>query len=196
MKIGTEDKKKLILAGSFGVLALGSVIYTLSGSFGGSDSPAPVPVVTVSPRTAGPAATVTGRIAPSKLDPTLHPEAMLLTESLVYAGNGRNIFLAGSVPAEAAVKIPKPVASPRYVAAQQGPVGPPPPPPIDLRFFGTAVGHDGTWRAFLLHGEDVFVAAPGDVVDRRYKVGAITLLNVEITDLTNNNTQRLPMSMQ
>jgi hypothetical protein len=196
MKLGAEDKKKLMIAGPLGVLALGSAIYTLSGLFGGSDSPAPAPVATVSTRAAGPAATATARITPSKLDPTLHPEEMLLTESLVYTGNGRNIFLAGSVPAEAAVKIPKPVASPRYAAPPPGPVGPPPPPPIELRFFGTALGHDGTWRAFLLHGEDVFVAAPGEVVNRRYKVGAITALSVEITDLTNNNTQRLPMSMQ
>jgi hypothetical protein len=200
-KIGTEDKGKLIFAGVFGVLAIAMLIYTLRDSFGGSDSPAPAaPLVTsgrpVATNTVSPAATATARITPSKLDPTLHPEGMLLTESLVYAGNGRNIFLAGSMPTEAAAAIPKAIASPRFVAAAPIVTGPPPPPPIDLRFFGTATRKDGTRQAFLLHGEDVFVAGTGEVVSRRYKIGAISLTAVEVTDMTNNNTQRLPMSLQ
>jgi hypothetical protein len=200
MTVGTEDKKKLIFAGAVGVLALGYLVYTFSGSFGGSDSPAPTaPVVTtsqpVATNTVSPAATATARITPSKLDPTLHPESMLLTESLIYAGNGRNIFLAGSMPAEAVAAIPKPIASPRFVPPPVA-QGPPPPSPIDLRFFGTATRKDGSRQAFLLHGEDVFVAGTGEVVSRRYKIGAISATSVEVTDLTNNNTQRLPMSMQ
>jgi hypothetical protein len=202
MKVGTEDKTKLILASVFGVLALCYSIYTLSGSFGGSDAPAPAaPVVTagrpVATNTVSPSAMATARITPSRLDPTLHPEGMLLTESLVYSGNGRNIFLAGPAPADTtAVKIPKPVASPRFVPPPRIASGPPPPPPIDLRFFGTATRKDGSRKAFLLHGDDVFVAATGDVVSRRYKVGAISATSVEVTDMTNNNTQRLPMSNQ
>jgi hypothetical protein len=201
MTVGTEDKKKLIAAGAFGVLAIGMLIYTLRDSFGGSDTPTPAaPVVTtirpVATNTVSPAATATARITPSRLDPTLHPEAMLLTESLVYAGNGRNIFLAGSMPAETVAAIPKPIATPRYVPPAPVYQGPPPPPPIELRFFGTATRKDGTRQAFLLHGDDVFVAATGDVVSRRYKIGAISLTSVEVTDMTNNNTQRLPMSMQ
>jgi hypothetical protein len=200
--VGTEDKRKLIIASVFGLLAIGMLIYTLRDSFGGSDSPAPVaPVVTtgrpVATNTVSPAAMATARVTPSKLDPTLHPEGMLLTESLAYAGNGRNIFLAGSVlTAEAVAKIPKAIASPRFVAAAPVATGPPPPPPIDLRFFGTATRKDGTRQAFLLKGEDVFVAGTGDVVSRRYKIGAISLTTVEVTDMTNNNTQRLPMSLQ
>ena len=38
MKIGAEDRKKLIAAGSFGVLAIGYLVYTLVGT-GGSDAP-------------------------------------------------------------------------------------------------------------------------------------------------------------
>ena len=53
------------------------------------------------------------------------------------------------------------------------PPGPPPPPPIDLKFFGTATAADGRRRAFLLHGEDVFLASDGDIVQRRYKVISI-----------------------
>jgi len=201
LKAGTEDKGKLIAAGVFGALALGYAIYTVSGSFGSDAPAAPAAAVVTTGRpaatnTVSPAAVATARITPSKLDPTLHPEGMLLTESLVYAGNGRNIFLAGSVPAEAAVKIPTPVTTARYVAPTPIATGPPPPPPIDLRFFGTSTRKDGVRQAFLLHGEDVFVAGTGDVVNRRYKVGVISLTTVEVTDMTNNNMQRLPMSMQ
>ncbi|MGI4756313.1 MAG: hypothetical protein ACRYGF_05620 [Janthinobacterium lividum] len=201
MKMGTEDRKKLIAAGSFGVLALGYLVYTLVGSGASSDAPAPAPVTVVT--TSRPAASSTNqstatRSNASKLDPTLHPEGMLLTESLVYSGSGRNIFLpAGAVDASAvAVKIPVPLASARFVPATTAPTGPAPLPPIDLRFFGTSTSRDGKRQAFLLRGEDVFIAAPGDIVNRRYRVGAITLTGVEVTDLSNGNSQHLSMSPQ
>ncbi len=201
MKVGTEEKKKLIAAGVLGALMLGYVGYTFLGSSGSSDAPAPAPAVvipggspTATSNAASPAAT---RIANNRLDPTLHPEAMLLTESLVYSGVGRNIFLPGAPPIEkAATGIPKPIATARYVPPTPVNRGPPAPPPINLRFFGTATRRDGSRRAFLLHGEDVFVASTGDVVSRRYRIGAITLTTIEVTDLTNNSTQRLPMVSQ
>ena len=199
MKMGTEDRKKLIAAGSFGVLALGYLIYTLAGS-SGTDAPPTATSSSVTTSAAAPVRTIspvaTAHSTPSRLDPSLHPEGMLLTESLVYTGAGRNIFLAPGAAAEvaAAPKIPVPVASPRFVPPVN--TGPAPPPPIDLRFFGTATRRDGARQAFLLHGDDVFVASTGDVVSRRYRVGAISLTSVEVTDLTNSNTQRLTMSPQ
>jgi hypothetical protein len=203
LKVGTEDRKKLIAAGAFGVLALGYVAYTFLGPSGSSnDGPSTAsPVVTtsapVATNTVSPAAVATARITPSKLDPALHPEGMLLSESLVYAGRGRNIFAAPGTQADAAApKIPTPAATARYVAPVSVNTGPPPPPPIDLRFFGTATRRDGKRQAFLLHGEDVFVASPGDIVSRRYRIDDITANAVTVTDLTNNNQQRLPMSPQ
>ena len=199
IKIGADDRKKLIAASAFGVLAVGYLVYTFAGS-SGTEAPvatiAPAAAVGEAPaRTVSPVATV--RSMPSRLDPSLHPEGMLLTESLVYAGSGRNIFLPpGAVAAVAAVpKIPSPAASPRFVPPVVN-SGPAPPPPIDLRFFGTATRHDGVRQAFLLRGDDVFVASTGDVVSRRYRVGTISLTSVEVTDLTNSNTQRLTMSPQ
>ena len=203
LKVGTEDRKKLIAASVFGVLAIGYVVWTFAGS-SSSDAPSTPPPTTVvttarpeSTNTVSPAALATARITPSRLDPSLHPEGMLLTESLVYAGSGRNIFQPGAPPIEtAAVKIPTAVASPRFVSQTQVNTGPPPPQPINLRFFGTATTRDGKRRAFLLQGDDVFVAAPGDIVSRRYRVGEITAVQVEITDMTNNNTQRIPINQQ
>ena len=96
-----------------------------------------------------------------------------------------------------AVAIPKPIAkvrTPELVApVRTGPVGPPPPPPIDLKFFGTATSKNGARQAFLLHGEDVFVASPGDVVQRRYRVISIAANSIVVEDMTNNNRQTLPL---
>lgn len=200
MKVGNEDKKKLIAASAFGLIAVASLVYNFAGS-GSSDTPsAPPPAVTQTApaSTANPAAHATAHIPSSKLDPTLHPEGMLLTESLVYAGKGRNIFAPPGTPSAETklASIPKPIASPRYVPQAPVNTGPPPPPPINLRYFGNATRKDGVRQAFLLQGEDVFIAGKGDIVSRRYKIGEVGAHDVEVTDLTNNNTQRLPLIMQ
>src|SRR6202042_2260574 len=115
------------------------------------------------------------------------------TEALVYSGTGRNIFSQTSVQ----VEIPKAIAPPRPKPGPPPPPppppGPPPPPPIDLKFFGTATAANGTRRAFLLHGDDVFLASDGDIVQRRYKVVTISANSVVVEDMANNNTQTLPL---
>ena len=196
MKMGAEDKKKLGILGIVGVLALGAIVYMYTQL---STPDVPRAVATTTSTVAAPA-----RVRPragearnvgtsaTHLDPTLHMKAMLVTESLVYSGSGRNIFSANSAPA---IVIPKAIASarPRGPIVPQAPLGPPPPPPIELKFFGTATSSTGVRRAFLLHGEDVFLASPGDIVQRRYKVGTISANSIVVEDLTDNNTQTLPL---
>jgi hypothetical protein len=203
-----EQQKKGAAIGGFVVLAAAVLYFQLH-----DDSPPPppvAPVVVTVPAKTGPATkagtvvsvpsgNVAGAAAKSlgttsaQLDPTLRMDAMLVTESLVYSGNGRNIFSANSAP----VEIPKPIAS---VRVKQGPPPPPPPPPgpappppIDLKFFGTASGETGKRMAFLLHGDDVFLAADGDIVQKRYKVVSISANSILVEDLTNNNRQTLPL---
>lgn len=136
----------------------------------------------------------------SSLDPTLDETAMLRTESLEYSGTGRNIFSAIYVPP------PPPIPKDMPSARPKGPVLPPPPPPppptcpptcppINLKFFGTAKRVNGQMQAFLLQGEDVYLASQGDIVARKYKIVSIAATNIQVTDLQNSNTQTLTLQM-
>lgn len=208
MRIGTEDKKKLTTLSVVGVVALGAMFYLYEELFAGPDVPTPavtqpavvtsvppgggvVPAGTQRPKVKG-AAQLVGTTA-AQLDPTLKMGSMLVTEGLVYTGSGRNIF--SGTPTLAA--IPRPIAPVRTRQVALAPVytppaGPPPPPPIDLKFFGTAT-QNGVRQAFLLRGEDVFLASAGDVVQRRYKVVTVSANSIVVEDLVNSNRQTLPL---
>jgi hypothetical protein len=199
MKIGMEDKRKLGVLGVVGVMAAGAGIYLYSQLSEPTPAPVAAPVVVSTPvapavkgGSSGPAAKSLGTTS-AQLDPTLKMGPMLVAESLVYTGGGRNIFSASSVP----VEIPKAIAParPKAVLPPPPPVpqGPPPPPPIDLKFFGTSSLENGHRQAFLLHGEDVFLASDGDIVQRRYKVLTVSANSVLVEDMSNNNRQTLPL---
>ncbi len=194
MKLGTEDRKKLPILIVAGVLALGAIYYMYSQL---STPGTPPPAVTSAPSASrlSPANTTRTVTKPAaRLDPTLHMEAMLVTESLVYSGNGRNIFSAGPSAKDLIVTEVKQVEIPHPItpARPQTPVASGP-PPIDLKFFGTETAGGGARRAFLLHGEDVFLVASGDIVQRRYRVVRIDARSILMEDIANNNQQTLPL---
>ena len=219
MKIGNEDKQKLIIAGVLAFVLIGVGYYFYSAVFGGPATPPPAaPVVTTVALPGGnaPASTATAvspvagsSVGPrvkeagavkvgasnAQLDPTLHMAGMRAAESLVYTGTGRNIFAPGSPMVVEAV-IPKPIASVRTVAQASPSIpvqtGPPPPPAINLKFFGVAT-QDGKKRALLLQGDDVFLASTGDVIARRYRIVAINTSSITVEDVPNTNKQNLPL---
>jgi len=221
IKLGTEDKKKLPILIVVGVGAVGAVIWIysqLSTPSVPTTTAAPV-VVTTPVRTTASATTAGGEAAGSgrntglavaagaarpltgsaQYDPTLKMDGMLVAESLVYTGSGRNIFSPNSAPVAIAIPVAKFPARPVTTAAAAlaaAPTGPPPPPPINLKFFGTDTGVNGSRQAFLLHGDDVYVASTGDIVQRRYKIGTISANSIEVEDLANNNKQMLPLQRQ
>ncbi len=219
MKAGAENRKKTITLGLLAAVALSGVVYNVSSIFdsGPSTPPPAIAPVTNTPtpvrssaaaQSARPATGGSGAIpgvaaqklatSAASLDPSLDQAAMLRTESLVYSGSGRNIFSATYVAPVAAIPRDVPSARP----GPQGPppppayTGPPPPPPIPLKFFGTVQRGGGAKQAFLLSGDDVFLAAPGDVVAKRFRVGQISAFGVQVTDLGSNNTQTVPLQQQ
>jgi hypothetical protein len=207
IRLTPDQQKKGAVIGAFVLVAAGVLYY----DFRDDTPPPPVaPVVVTAPVKVAPAAKTGTTVAvppgssagvaaknlgttSAQLDPTLRMEAMLVTESLAYSGSGRNIFSPNSVP----VDIPKPIASvrpkPGPPPPPPPPPGPPPPPPIDLKFFGTATGPEGKREAFLLHGDDVFLASDGDIVQRKYKVVSISANSILVEDMANNNRQTLPL---
>ena len=46
-------------------------------------------------------------------------------------------------------------------------------------------------RYFSAHGEDIFVAKEGDIVNRRYKILKINNNSVDVEDVLTNNRQTL-----
>ena len=208
MNLGLENKKKTMMVVGLGVVMFFAFAYQF-GCFSSTPPPPQQPtapvvktVSTTDTHAAAPTAVPAGKsVEPiattaGELDPTLRMEGMLDAESLLYNGSGRNIFSMQSAPPP----VPKAIAPARPTGpppppAPYVPPPPPPPPPIDLKFFGTEMGKDGSnKRAFLLHGEDVFIAGPGDIVDRRYKINAILPNGIMIEDLPNNNTQMVPLT--
>lgn len=200
MKAGLENKRNVAILAGLLLVMLGSIVYFVKSVFIGGGSPPP-PAATAQAPAAQPAqggtqTAVTGGHAAQKvpalasLDPTLHPELMAEAESVEYSGSGRNIFSMTSAPPKIEqVKGPvRQSAPPPQLVAQ----GPPPPPPIDLKFFGFAA-QGSAKHAFLLHGDDVFIANEGDVVDHHYKILKINPMSIQVTDLLYNNTQTLPL---
>lgn len=203
LALGTENKRQVYLViGLFSFIVLFGG-YQLYHAFGGSSTPTPVPVAAPAAlRTpASPATATTAPAAPdleamkltnAGIDPTLHLAELARNESVEYSGTGRNIFSAESAP----VRIPEPIKTARdqpQVVVPQGPPPVPRPPAIDLKYFGYAQAPDKSFKAFLVHGDDIFMARAGEIVDHRYRVGAIAAGSIQITDLAYNNTQSVPL---
>jgi hypothetical protein len=202
IKAGTENKRNVIIAAALFCIVAYLAISQLAG---GPSTPAPRPVTArqaPAPGVRAPIAAAVGsgsgpaaRQVPNPgLDPALHLEKLALSESIEYEGSGRNIFSANSAP----VEIPTAMASARptepVVPVQTGPPPPPQAPAIDLHYFGYSATKDGKREAFLLHGDDVFQAAAGEIVNHRYKVVTVDVHSVQVTDLSYNNTQTLQLT--
>ncbi len=198
MRLGTEDKKKRLIAMLLVPFALSAITYIVWQLVGGPPAAQP-PVPAESNMPPAPirrGAAESGQPAQhvesaTSLDPTLHPEWMAMAENTVYTGTSRNIFSKDSLPPAQSGAIEAPIAFVRTGPAAIA--GPPPPPPIDLKFYGFAKQQSGRRLVFLMHGEDVFIAGQGDIVDGRYKVVQVQDNSIVVEDLAYNNQQSLPL---
>ena len=199
LALGTENKKQVYLLSALGACILLVGGWEIYNNFSGPSSPAATarvqpPALQTPPGQNGASAAGADaeKLSNADIDPTLHFAKLEQSEDVQYQGTGRNIFSADSAP-----PIPTPITSARpgpTSIVQTGPPPPPKPPDIDLQYFGYSQDGDKALKAFFVHGDDIFMAHTGEIVDHRYKVGAIHPMNVEITDLAYNNTQTLTLS--
>jgi hypothetical protein len=204
LQSGTENKRQVMLLAVLAVVIVVAAGWEVKTYF---FAPTPVRVLPVAPASAAAAKAAPGhamvvslvagpeaeKMSNVGMDPTLHLDKLALTENVEYGGSGRNIFSADSAP----VRIEAPIKSARnvpMVAAQPSVPIVPRPPTIELKYFGYAQGKDKSLKAFFVHGEDIFVARSGDIIDHRYKVGAIMPGSVQVTDLSYNNTETLALT--
>lgn len=199
LQLGTQNKKQVYLLAALGAVIVVVGGYELYGTFAGPSTPPPRPPVQAQavanrPGTPASAGKEAQKISDNGLDPTLHLARLAQTESIEYAGTGRNIFSAESAPIPEPIKPARPDPGGNNGEAVTLPPPPPKAPPIDLKYFGYTETKDKTLQAFFIHGEDIFLAHPGEVVDHRYKVESIQPNSVQITDLGYNNTQTLTLT--
>jgi hypothetical protein len=214
LKSGFDNPRQVYLLTALGAIVLIAGSYEIYDNFFSSPTTTrPIPVATPRPlpadlnstqpgqtsatSSAAPEAEKLASVSNAGLDPTLHLSKLILAEQVQYAGSGRNIFSADSAP----IAIPQPLKPARPNPGKTpaapilaGPPPPPQPPAIDLKYFGYSQSKDKSIKAFFVHGDDIFMARSGDIVDHRYKVGAIMPGSVQVTDLSFNNTQTLPLS--
>ena len=205
--LGTENKRQVYILIALAVVIVCVGGYQIRDSFFAS-APAPArPVPAVSRLSGAQAEPASGRatlanpatssgpeaqkLSNADIDPALHLDKLALSEQVEYRGTGRNIFSAQSAPPR--IEIPVAGARPGQLAVIAAPIVPekPKPPAIDLKYFGYTQAKDKSMQAFLSRGDDIFIARSGEIVDHRYKVGAIMPGSVQVTDLGYNNTQLL-----
>ncbi len=219
MRTGAENRKKTIAAGALGAVALVCIFIIYNSLFGGTSTPPPTvaPINTPAHATRAAAAPTQATAqtpanaahtsmpgvdavklasTSASLDPTLDEAAMHRTENLVYSGTGRNIFSLTYTPPPPPMPSKVPSPRPKPIVLPPAPVGPPPPPPINLKFFGTAKRANGPLQAFLLQGDNVYLASAGEIVAHKYKIVSINLNSIQVEDLQYNNTQTLQLQMQ
>ena len=196
-----EERNKIIAVAVFALLAFGLLYYQLKDVFFPPTPTAAVVIAPANPQSTASTGGANGARTSAKsaapgatLDPTLHMEAMMVTESVEYSGSGRNIFSAASAPTAIPVAKAPPRPLPQVVQGPPPPPpGPPPPPPIALTFFGVTTSANGARQACLLHEDNVYLANAGDIVLRRYKVIAVDAKSIQVEDMQNNNRQTLPL---
>jgi hypothetical protein len=143
------------------------------------------------------------------VDPTLHLNLLAKLQDVKVEGVGRSLFEIGAAPAAVVAKEPEKIKPATRLFV--GPVQPPPPAPevkpptprapqIPLKFYGFVnPSRTDIKRAFFLDGEDIIIAAEGELVKKRYKILRIGVNSALVEDTTfkgDNTQQTLPLEAE
>jgi hypothetical protein len=141
------------------------------------------------------------------VDPTLRLDLLAKVQAVEPEGGSRSLFQFSAAPPPPADGKVTQVAAIHPTRVVYGPKPPPPPtpkppepppPPITLKFYGySAPRADGQKRAFFLDGDDIFVAAEGEMIKKRYRVVQIGVNSVVMEDTQyKNNRQTLILQQE
>jgi len=185
VKIGAENKKKVIWMVALLAIAFAIGVYNFRDLFGGSGAAAPTSISSSSQKK--PAA-----LQDPSRDPRLRLDILAASRNVRYEP-GRDIFHMQ------AVKIEPPIASARPPRPPDGPPAPPTPtpfPPIPLKYYGFASKPGEPKKVFLAdeQGQRQFVVGQGDIVDRRYRLVQIQTSQVLMEDMLTNHREPIPLT--
>ena len=143
----------------------------------------------------------TEALDPTKIDPTLRADLLAKVRGVQYGGVERNLFQFGAPkpkalpPVNPTGPLPKPAPKPGEPGGPEAAAPPKPTaPPVTMKYFGFVNRPgDAHRRAFLLDGEDVFVAVEGEVIKRRYRVVRIGVNSLVVEDIEFKSEQTLPL---
>lgn len=143
---------------------------------------------------------------PAAIDPALRLDLLARLQTVKLEGGHRSLFeFSQPRPKTPEVKItPKPAAAVQASnggippAAPKPEAAPPkPPPPITLKFYGFIHPlKGGPKRAFFLDGEEIHVAAEGEMIKKKYKVVRIGTNSAVLEDVEHQHQQTLVLEEQ
>jgi hypothetical protein len=191
VKIGAENKNKLITMAVLLAIAIPAAIYSLKPIFSGSQPAS----AAARPAAASAAQKKTGTPAfrEANLDTTLRTDVLAASRKITYGGAKRNIFRMEEAAAPPVEKTVAPVVQQAQIGPQLPPP-PPPPPAITLKYFGFSNKPGEPRKAFFLDGDEIFVAKEGDIISRHYKILQISNTSVMVEDVLNNNKQQIALT--
>ena len=137
-----------------------------------------------------------------QVDPTLRLYLLARLQSIEVAPAGRSLFEAGPTPEQvAAAQHPiqgpiVPVNTPPVNQAPPAPTGPVTPVAnIPLKFYGfvNPASKTETNRGLFLDGDNILVAAEGDLLDHKYLVVELTANSARMEDVQIKQGQTLPV---
>jgi hypothetical protein len=137
-----------------------------------------------------------------RVDPTLHLYLLARLQSLKTAAGGRSLFETGPSP-EQVVAMQRPITGPKIPInappvnarplAPSGPVTPVANIPLKFYGFVNPASKTETNRGLFLQGDNILVAAEGDVLDNRYLVVELSANSARMEDIRMKQGQTLPV---